>query len=175
MFGEDGTADGGMADDVSEQAAVEEVVRPVRGRGRGDAGRRMFKMTKPGDWAKVNAANPGRPIDPIPFTELNEFFGVNMTDAEMESMKDKNGDIRYNKFFEWMLPTFGDTVESFWEFVSGRMRSYMTHLMLQGWKPRWFDPDNGSIILADHVARMFGCQQCRSIRGFPLIDKCWST
>ena len=182
MFGEEGTADGGMADDANEQAAIDEVVVPARRRRCGrvaaapvGTGRRTFVMTKPGDWTKLNAANPGRPIDPIPFTGLNEFFGVNMTDAEMESMKDKNGDIRYNKIFEWMLPTFGDTVESFWEFVAGRMRSYMTHLMMQGWKPRWFDPDNGTIILADHVARMFGCQQCRSIRGFPSIDECWST
>jgi hypothetical protein len=33
-------------------------------------------------------------------------FGVNMTEAEMEGMTDKNGDICYNKNFEWMLSTF---------------------------------------------------------------------
>ncbi|KAL3797757.1 hypothetical protein ACHAW5_007544 [Stephanodiscus triporus] len=38
MFGKDGTADGGIAADVSKQAAVEEVLRLARGRGRGDAG-----------------------------------------------------------------------------------------------------------------------------------------
>jgi hypothetical protein len=108
-------------------------------------------MTAPCNWKKVNAANLGQPIDPITFTGLNEFFGVNMTNAEMESMKDKNEDIRYNKIFKWMLPTFGDTVESFWEFVAGRMRSYMTHPILQGWKPQWFGSNNGTIILADHV------------------------
>ena len=51
----------------------------------------------------------------------------------------------------------------------------MSYLMLGGWKPRWFDPDKGTIIKDDHVLRMFRCQQCRSIRGFPSIDDCWST
>ena len=51
----------------------------------------------------------------------------------------------------------------------------MTNLMLQGWKPRWYDPDNGCVILTDHVTRMFGCQQCRAIRGFPAVDNSWST
>ena len=51
----------------------------------------------------------------------------------------------------------------------------MTHLMVQGWKPRWYNPDNGDVILTDHIARMFGCQQCRAIRGFPSVDDSWST
>jgi hypothetical protein len=32
MFGEEGTADGGMANDVNEQAAIDEVVVPARRR-----------------------------------------------------------------------------------------------------------------------------------------------
>jgi hypothetical protein len=69
-----------------------------------------------------------------------------MTNAEMEAMKDKNGNIGYNKNFEWMLPMFDNTGKSFWDFVVARMQSYMTHLMLKGWKPRWFDPDNDNVI-----------------------------
>ena len=76
----------------------------------------------------------------------------------MERMKDSYGNLRYHKIFKWMLPTFGNTSESFWDFVAARMRSYMTHLMCKGWTPQWFDPDNGVIILSGHVARMFGCQ-----------------
>jgi hypothetical protein len=97
-----------------------------------------------------------------------------MTEAEMEGMTDKNGDIRHCKIFEWMLPTF-DGGESFWDFLVARMRSYMTHLVSIGWKSRWFDSDGGNVILSDHVARMFGCQQCRSIRGFPWVEDSWST
>jgi hypothetical protein len=173
-------ADCGIAD-VYEPAVDEEIVRLVRRRrgGRGDAAAismgRSFKMTAPVDWTKICVVNPGGPIKPIPFNGLNEFFGVNMSNKEIEMIKDRNGDIPYNRIFEWMLPSFGSSVESFWAFVAARMRSYMTHLMLQGWKPRWFDPDNGNIILADHVVRMFGCQQCRSIQGFPSVDDCWST
>ncbi len=63
----------------------------------------------------------------------------------------------------------------FWTFIAARMRSYMSYLMLGGWKLRWFGSDKGIIIEDDHVARMFGCQQCRSMRGFPSIDDCWST
>jgi hypothetical protein len=89
----------------------------------------------------------------------------------MDKMKDQNGDIRYHKIFEWMLPTFGrQDGESFWDFVAARMQLYRTHLMHQeGWKPRWF-ANNGTVILLEHVARMFGCQQCRSIQGFSSIN-----
>jgi hypothetical protein len=38
-----------------------------------------------------SAANPGRPIKPILYIGLNEFFGFNMINVEMEAMKDKNG------------------------------------------------------------------------------------
>ena len=37
----------------------------------------------------------------------------------MERMKDENGDIRYNKVFEWMLPMFAG--ETFWAFLAARM------------------------------------------------------
>ncbi|KAL3764756.1 hypothetical protein ACHAW5_006627 [Stephanodiscus triporus] len=90
-------------------------------------------MTKPHHWKKISAANLGRPIiEPVPYNGVNEFFGVKMTDAEMERMKDENGDIRYNKIFEWMLLMFAG--EMFWDFLAARMRSYMTHIMVQGWK-----------------------------------------
>jgi hypothetical protein len=90
-------------------------------------------------------------------------------------MKDLYGNIRNNKIFDRMMPTFGNTGELFWDFVVARMQAYMTHLMIEGWTPQWFDPDNGTVILLDHIARMFGCQQGRSLGGFPSIDASWST
>ncbi len=57
-------------------------------------------MTKKEDWQKISVANPGRLIMPMPYTGANELFGVNMTEAKMEGMTDKNGDICYNKIFE---------------------------------------------------------------------------
>ena len=154
---------------------IETAADPIR-RGRRAAATPVpgqYTMTKPHHWTKISAANPGQPIEPVPYTGVNEFFGVNMTDAEMERMKDENGDIRYNKVFEWMLPMFAG--ETLWDFLAARMRSYMTHLMVQRWKPRWYNPDNGDVILTNHIAQMFGCQECRAIRGFPSVDDSWST
>jgi hypothetical protein len=163
-FVEEGTADGGPVPTRRESRAAAATPGTTA----------TYKMTARVDWTKISAESPGQHIEPIPYTGENEFFGVNMSDWEIEQMKDKHGDIRYDKIFEWMLPTIREG-ESFWNFLAARMRLYMFYLMLGGWKPRWFDPDKGTIIEDDHVARMFGCQQCRSIRGFPSIDDCWST
>ena len=52
----------------------------------------------------------------------------------------------------------------------------MIHLMLTPeWKPKYYNPSQNKVILADHVARFFGCQAARMLRGFPSIDKTWST
>ncbi len=112
---------------------------------------------------------------PIPYTGRNKFFSVNMSEMEMETegMKDKNSIIRYNIIFEQMLPRFDGKL--FWDFLAPRMQSYMMHLMLQGWKLHWYNPGSRNVILMDHVACMFGCQQCQLIQGFPLINNSWST
>ena len=130
-------------------------------------------MTAKEDWEKISSTHLGQSIEPISYTGANQFFSVNLSDCEIEVMKDENGDIRYKIFFEWMLPTFDS--KPFWDFLVARMQSYMTPHMNQGWKPRWFDPDGGNVILSDHVARMFGCQQCQLIRGFPSVDNSWLT
>jgi len=90
-FGKEGTAD-----DVI--LANETVAEPTRRRRIAAAtpGATQYKITEPGHWTKISAAHPGRLIEPVPYTGGNEFFGVNMTDAEIERMKDENGDIRYN-------------------------------------------------------------------------------
>ena len=115
-------------------------------------GTAKYTMADCNDWAKISAENLGRRIDLIPYTGLNEFVGVNMCDYEMERMKDLYGDILYHKHFEWMLPTFSNTGESFWDFVVVRMQSYMTHLMIKAWARQWFNPNNGTIILLNPVA-----------------------
>jgi hypothetical protein len=151
-FGEEGTADSVFGEEGMADGVIETTADPKR-RGRSaktTPGPGQYTMTEPAHWTKISAENPGRPIEPVPYTGVNEFFGVNMTDAEFERMKDGNGDIRYNKNFEWMLPKF--TGETCWDFLVERMRSYMTHLMVQGWKPWWYNPDNGDVILTDHVA-----------------------
>ena len=55
-----------------------------------------YIQTDPVDWTCV-ADGSGRLIDPVPYAGDNEEFTVNVTDEEVESFKDRNGDIRFNK------------------------------------------------------------------------------
>ena len=57
-------------------------------------------------------------MDPIPFTDTNENFTVNITSEEVESLKDEAGDIRFHKVMEFCLPRFNDPEagqQSLWE------------------------------------------------------------
>ena len=48
-------------------------------------------------------------VDPIPFTDSDGDFTVNITPKEIESLKDEAGDIRFHKMIEFFLPRFDDT------------------------------------------------------------------
>jgi hypothetical protein len=73
-----------------------------------------------------------------------------------------------------MLPTFEGV--SFYEFLLARMRNYMLHSIKdKGWTPMYYCPADGKVISADDVARFFGCQLARSLRGNPSIQQTWST
>jgi hypothetical protein len=64
-------------------------------------------------------------IDPIECT-VDEDFSVNIKDEEVELLKDENGEIRYEKVFQWCLPQFGDGEyddESLFEFQAARMQN----------------------------------------------------
>ena len=53
-----------------------------------------------------------------------------MTQEDFESVCDSEGHVRYEKVFEWMLPTFGENDEiSFFDFMAARMRNYMVWIM----------------------------------------------
>ena len=92
-FIKEGTADGGPVPTRRESRAA---ATPDTA---------TYKMTAHGDWTKISAESPRQYIELILHTGENEFFVVNMSDWEIEQMKDKHGDIRYNKIFEWMLPS----------------------------------------------------------------------
>jgi hypothetical protein len=79
-FVEEGTADGGPV--------------PTRRRRESRAAATpgttaTYKMTAHVNWTKISAESPGRRVEPIPYTGENEFFGVNMSDREIEKMKDE--------------------------------------------------------------------------------------
>jgi hypothetical protein len=93
---------------------------------------------------------------------------------KVKGMMDANGKLRYFRIFDDLLPTVGD--DHFYAYLAARACSYMTYLMVQcNWKPRYYKPDEGLIILTDHIARFYGCQLARSNDGFPSIDDSWST
>ena len=56
------------------------------------------------------------------------------------------------------------------------MRNYMMHIVLHdGYNPRFYKPKDDNVILANHVARFFGCQHARMMRGHPSIEHSWNT
>ena len=131
-----------------------------------------YRTTDSEDWSCVREGEEGGDVSPIPYTRESELFNVNITEEELEQLKDDNGDIRYYKVVEHLLPKFDG--ESYFEFLAARMRSYMTHIMRSdGYKPKWYDPENNHVILGDHVCRFFGVQTARMLRGYPSINDTW--
>lgn len=140
----------------------------------------VYMRTHPQDWKKIGSgrANQARRVEPIPFTGENDLFTPNITEEELEKMKEASGDIRFENVFMWMLPTFGDDQNPipYFEFIAQRMRNYMIYIMItKKFKPRYYNPKEGQTIQADHVARFYGCHLARMQRGFPSIEATWST
>ena len=48
-------------------------------------------------------------------------------------------------------------------------------MLTHNWKPQYYKPDEGTIILTDHIAPFYGFQRARSNDGFPSINSSWST
>ena len=119
----------------------------------------------------MHVGGGGRTIEPVLYTGEADVFGVKLADGDLEKMRDKHGDIRFHSVFEWLLPTFGD--DGFYEFIAGRMRNYMMHIMKDNsFSPMYFDPINEKYIKPDHVARFFGCQLVHAIKGLPSVEDC---
>ncbi len=54
------------------------------------------------------------------------------------------------------------------------MRNYILHVIkTKEWVPEHYCPSNEKYIQANDVARFFGCQLMRSLRGNPSIKQCW--
>ena len=71
-------------------------------------GTTKYLMTKSIEWTQVfeDTENPPAPIEPLPYEGDQEEFDVNITDAELEQLKDSNGVLRFEKVVEWCLPQF---------------------------------------------------------------------
>jgi hypothetical protein len=86
----------------------------------------LYSLTPTEEWSRVDDdEDGGRSIDPIEWTGGDEDFYINITDVEINTLKDEKGEIWYEKVFEWALPRFGDDQQSLSEFQAARMRNYM--------------------------------------------------
>ena len=134
-------------------------------------------MTEAKHWKQVDYVDGdgGRVIAPVPYTGEGELFAVKLRAGDFRKMRDRHGTIRFSKVFDLLLPEF-EGGESFYEFVAARMRNYMLHIIkVRGFHPCHYHPFDDKCITADHVARFFGCQLVRAIKGLPSIDDCWNT
>jgi len=135
----------------------------------------VYIRTEPGDWKMYRNNETGhRTIEPLPYTGGNEDATVNITDEEVEEMKDANGDIRFYKIFLWSLARFSDN-QTLFEWQSKRMNNYMLHLKTTSdFKPKYFDPETNPIT-ADNVARMYGVIVANCLCGNRSVEQIWST
>jgi len=134
---------------------------------------KRYKKMKAKNWTKHTDGRPGREIHPIPFGGMAETFRPKVSEEELKGFTDEHGDIRFCRIYEWMLPSFDGV--SFYKFLAARMRNYMLHIIKEkGRVPKYYRPSDKKYILADDVARFFGCQLARSLSGNPSIERCWS-
>jgi hypothetical protein len=121
-----------------------------------------------------NGNGNGRTIDPIECT-VDEDFSVEITDEEVELLKDEKGEIRYEKVFRWYLPQYSeDDDETLFEFQAAMMRNYMRKRVLEeNYKPRYYTGDK--VITCDHVARFYGACLGRMLNGGRSIVQIFST
>ena len=132
-----------------------------------------YGLTASKDWT-MHVGGGGRQINPVPYTGEAELFGVKLAKGDLKKMRDAHGVIRFHFVFEWLLPTFGE--DGFYEFIAGRMRNYMIHIMKnEMFLLAYFDPMDEKYIQVDQVTCFFGCQLVRAIKGLPSVDHCWST
>ena len=126
--------------------------------------RKKYYQTDPQEWTKINDNGDNDRIDePIPFTDDDEDFTINVTPEEVELLKDEAGDTCYSKVIEFCLPRFDDTEagqKSLGEWQAARMRNYMAYLVVHhDFKPKYYDPmgdgkkEEFKYITADHVVR----------------------
>jgi hypothetical protein len=99
---------------------------------------------------------------------------VNITDAEINTLKDEKGEIWYEKVFEWALPQFGDDEQSLFDFQAARMRNYMRKRTVEdGWTPKYYTGDR--VITTDHVTRFYGACLAKMFMGNRSINQMFCT
>ena len=140
-----------------------------------------YTRTDPADWVVIEEGSPleGRWVEPIEYTGTHDLFTSIIDGDDINDFKDSSGDIRFDKILEYTLPLFGDNDDvSLFEWQAARMQNYMIHIISDDdikFKPKYYNPEEGLIITADHVARFYGVLMARMQTGNSSIDDIWST
>ena len=144
-----------------------------------------YFRTKPEQWTKINDnGDNARMVEPLLFTDMEEDLAVNITQEEIELLKDEAGGICFHKVMEFCLPRFVDPEvgqQSLWEWQAARMRNYMVYLIVHhSYKPKYYDlmgdgkTEEFKYITADHIARFYGVMMARIWSNNSSIDNMWS-
>ena len=71
--------------------------------------RKTYFQTDLKQWTKINNNGDNvQMVDPIPFADTDKDFTVNITQEEIESLKDDASDIGFHRVMELCLPRFDD-------------------------------------------------------------------
>jgi hypothetical protein len=68
----------------------------------------------------------------VPYTGEHEEFCPSIYEELVSQFKDTNGDIQFEKVFEWLLSCFGDGDEykiAYFEFIAAGICNYMSHII----------------------------------------------
>ena len=70
-------------------------------------------------------------MTPIPFTGEKEEFNVDITDEEINSMKDSYGTIQFMDIMQWCLPCFDNGETDLFTWQAQCMSNYLRHLLIK--------------------------------------------
>jgi hypothetical protein len=137
-------------------------------------GNNQYTRTPTSEWTEVEFEDGedegGRQINPIGWTG-DEVEAVNITDEELKLLRDANGEIRFEKVFEWCLPRYGDDNKTLFKFQAARIQNHVTEQVVEdNWTPKFYKYED--VITADHVARFYGATLAKMlIMGNQLIEQ----
>jgi hypothetical protein len=87
----------------------------------------IFRPTNPDKWIQIWRESDAHEIEPRAYTGTEKYFIHKLSDEVISLLKDTNGDIRFGKVLEGLLPIFGAPNESddldFFQFIAARMRN----------------------------------------------------
>ncbi len=61
-----------------------------------------YSMTAANNWM-MHVKGGGSPIQPVPYTGGNDFFGIKLTEGDSDKMCNDHGTIQFHKVFKWLL------------------------------------------------------------------------